>query len=228
MSWMDHGLGRLVIPDERDSEFPVLRQRPAVLPKESRDALARGWRYWNAPNPLDQGSMPACVGFAWVHWLIAGPLAQRDFTEQNAITIYRMAQTLDEWPGVNYEGTSVRGGVKALRNLGVVKEYRWSSTLEQTVYAVLAEGPVVVGLDWFAGMDEPAGNVMRAKGRFLGGHAFMLIGASEQRRMFRILNSWGSGWEDNGRAWLPFEDFAWLLGRRGEACLATEQRRPQA
>lgn len=40
-----------------------------------------------------------------------------------------------------------------------------------------------------------------------GGHAMCVVGYDEYRRAFEILNSWGTGWGNNGYAWIKYEDF---------------------
>ena len=42
-----------------------------------------------------------------------------------------------------------------------------------------------------------------------GGHAFLLTGYSTQRRAWRLRNSWGTGWGDQGDAWLPWDYELW-------------------
>jgi len=41
--------------------------------------------------------------------------------------------------------------------------------------------------------------------RMLGGHAIVLIGYDEEKRLFTFRNSWGENWGDKGYGYLPFE-----------------------
>jgi len=38
----------------------------------------------------------------------------------------------------------------------------------------------------------------------LGGHAVLAVGYNDQRKMFKVQNSWGSGWGDKGFFYLPY------------------------
>lgn len=212
-------LGRLPSVDARDHKF-LLPTRP--------EASAITHRSWSAAAPLDQGATPMCVGYSAYGWLLASPVRNRpDFEPSD---LYHMAQEQDEWPGTDYEGSSVRGAFSALKALGYVSEYNWAFTSGPIIDHLLTNGPVVVGSIWTQGMfaADHAGFVDDIGGTEAGGHAYMLIGANRQLRSphgrgaVRILNSWGVGWEDHGRAWLSFEALDWLLSKDGEAATATE------
>lgn len=236
---MTRGLGRLPSVDVRDKAFPIramISEALPVLTPDQEKAKVRGYRMWYDGSPfLDQGNWPACVGYAWAHWLAAGPtrnlIAGR--TEYAAAiyakALYKAAQQIDEWPGEDYEGTSVRAGVKVLRDEGYVTEFRWATELSDVVEAVLLFGPVVVGTDWYSGMDQPTLStsgraIMFSTGRLLGGHAFLVTGVNEDTGLFRIKNSWGRDWANGGRAWMNIEAMANLLfSHNGEACLAVEK-----
>jgi len=41
--------------------------------------------------------------------------------------------------------------------------------------------------------------------RMLGGHAIVLVGYDEEKRLFTFRNSWGEQWGDKGYGYLPFE-----------------------
>lgn len=73
-----------------------------LLPEDWRDYL--GW--WDF---YDQGAEGACVGFAWSR---AMSLLNR--RRYDARWLYRQAQLVDEWPGEDYDGTSVRAGGNVL------------------------------------------------------------------------------------------------------------------
>jgi hypothetical protein len=91
------------------------------------------------------------------------------------------------------------------------------------IQAVLELGPVVVGTDWYTDMYTPnENNFIRARGRRVGGHAYVLNGVNTYQGVFKMKNSWGLEWGDEGHAWLSFSDFRVLLKQDGEVCLAGE------
>jgi len=127
--------------------------------------------------------------------------------------------------GNSYDGTSVRAGAKILQRLGVISEYRWASTLDDVVQAVLHLGPVVVGTWWYSDMFTPDSNgVITATGTKSGGHAYVINGVNLNKKQFRIKNSWGRGWGKKGHAYISFSDFDKLLKDWGEACMAFEKK----
>ena len=64
---------------------------------------------------------------------------------------------------------------------------------------------------------------LHATGGEEGGHDWLIIGASKTRNAYRMQNSWGTGWGENGRAWIKREDYKQLLeGMGGDCCSATE------
>ena len=144
-------------------------------------------RMWRMDRTvLDQGPLPACVGYAWAHWLMAAPI--RQFL--NPAGIYRAAQYVDEWEGVEYEGTSVRAGAKVLRNFELIDEFHGTQDVEILAATVLDDGPVCVGTDWYSRMDAPnASGLIVPKGRYLGGHAWLVIGCDIRAERFTMLNS---------------------------------------
>ncbi len=216
----DHGLGRRFAPDPRDANFPMRAALPAA-------ASLRTYRYWNANGWWgDQGQTPECVAYAWCHWLEDGPVTQPGPGPiVSPDTLYREAQALDEWPGSDYDGTSVRGGAKAAAARGFVRSYHWASTLDEIVQALLEVGPVVVGVNWYEDMFDPdEAGLLHVGGAIAGGHAFVLDGISVTHRLIRMKNSWGRTWGQNGFAYLGFPDVARLLAEDGEACLAVEVR----
>lgn len=221
----DSRLGRIVIEDERDEDYPMRAALPDTY--TASEAFERGWRYW---WPLgyhgNQGYTPHCVAYAWVHWGEDGPRTREPFGRgegpfHNEASIYHAAQRRDRWPGENYDGTSVRAGAKVLRDLGYISEYRWAAGMDDILNALFTTGPVVFGSWWYEGMMEPdEDGYIYAVGQRVGGHAYVLNGINRKERKIRLKNSWGLGWGDRGSAWLSFDDVAKLLEEQGEACLA--------
>jgi len=205
--------GRLYYPDKRDLKF--------LMKPDLKKASKIEYRYHYVGDPLDQGESPRCVGFSGYKYLTAGPVrnTKLPFT---AGGLYKLAQENDEWEGTNYEGTSVRGLFKYLNKAGYIQRYEWAFDVEVIAAHILTVGPVVVGTNWFEGMEKPdSKEVLEVSGGILGGHAYVLCGCNRKKKLFRMINSWGK-WGSNGKAWIRFEDFKKLIEDEGEACVATE------
>jgi len=219
-------LGRTFVEDKRDQNYLISKNlklikeqtiRPSTKVLTSRYWSDNGW--WG-----NQGNTPQCVGYAWAHWLEDGPVEQpgRAPIIQPSI-IYRNAQKLDEWPGENYNGTSVRGGVKYLQSIKKVKSYYWAYDLNTLINTVMNVGPVVVGTNWYYNMFFPDKNgVIKISGRLSGGHAYIINGVDTKTKMFRLKNSWGKTWGKSGSAFISFSDMDKLIKQNGEICLAVE------
>jgi|694.fasta_scaffold00433_47 hypothetical protein len=213
-------LGRQYVPDERDNKYPInnlLSVAPVRITNKYWDA--NGW--WG-----NQGNTPQCVGYAWAHWLEDGPVPQSGIGPIiPPKVIYENAQRVDEWAGENYDGTSVRGGVKYLQSVGKVSSYYWGFNLTTLINSVLNLGPVVVGTNWYNGMFYPNRNgLIKISGRIAGGHAYVINGVNTVTKLFRIKNSWGQSWGQSGHAYISFTDMQRLIRERGEICFATEIR----
>lgn len=206
------GLGRLPSKDERDQRF--LLQVPAAVE-------LKPFRFYRTGPVLDQGAYPYCVGYAWRQWLSSAHLMTK--TGPAAPTIYSDAQTWDEWEGNSYDGTSVRGGAKALKARGHIGTYSWAFNASTIRDWVLSDGgTVVVGTNWYTGMFDLVAGHLEPTGELVGGHAYLIVGFSTDRQAFRVLNSWGRDWGESGRAWVSFANMQRLISEDGEACTATE------
>jgi hypothetical protein len=215
-------LGRIIRIDERDNRFLI----SSLLPKEAPSITYKYW--WPSGWWGDQGFNPYCVAFSWVHWLAEGPITQKrkrygDIPPFDTTYLYNEAQKIDEWPGEDYEGTSVRAGAKVLQKAGFINIYNWAWDLNTTINSILTLGPVVAGTWWTRDMFYPDINgYIKATGDKLGGHAYLLDGVNTEKKFFRIKNSWGRNWGKKGFAYISFEDMEKLILDSGEVCLATE------
>lgn len=209
-------LGREYAPDQHDFAFQMALDIPETVELKTK--------YWRIGNILDQGPFPHCVGFAWHQFCKSAPIMTK--LPPAADYIYHEAQKIDEWPGEEprYQGTSVRAGVKVLHKLGRIAEYKWAWDAATVRDYVLTRGTVVVGTAWFRDMfyPDPKTGFLKVSGRIAGGHAYVIAGYCVKREAFRIVNSWGRSWGQNGRAWISFKDMDALLKNQGEACSAIE------
>ena len=206
---MKRNWGRIYALDKRDKKY-------LIQVKESK-RTSKVWKddYWTG----NQGNTPLCVGFSFSHWLSSSPILQWLPPEG----IYRLAQTFDEWETESYEGTSVRGGAKALQLLGYISEYNWAFEVDTLINTVLEIGPVVVGTNWYSKMNTPnQDGLVTVKGQVLGGHAYLISGVNKKTELCRIRNSWGLSWSLQGRAFISFSDMDRLIKEEGEVCLGIE------
>ena len=214
------GLGRELSVDKRDLNYLISNKLPT--PK-----ISISERYWDDERWWgDQGNTPQCVGYAWSHWIDDGPIIHAGKRPNvNPTTLYRESQKRDQWPGENYNGTSVRGGAKYLQEIGKIKSYLWAFDVQTLMNTVLTQGPVVVGTNWYYNMFFPDRNgLIRASGRWMGGHAYVINGVNTKTQLFRIKNSWGRNWGQRGRAFISFSDMTRLIREGGEICLGTENK----
>jgi hypothetical protein len=214
-------LGRLPAEDPNDLGYPM---RQIIRPKLPTLRL-RQLRYWlDKGFEPDQGDSPHCVEYAWHNWLAAKPIFPAGTPPYWPFgTVYHEAQLVDEWPGEDYDGTSVRAGAKVLKTRGYISNYYWTWDADELADAILHVGPVVVGTNWYSDMFEPdKDGIIKVEGFPVGGHAYTLTGVNKYKGMFHGKNSWGTGWGKSGRFRISMEDMQRLLLEDGEACLATE------
>lgn len=232
---MSGALGRLPLPpgDYRHLErYSMPRQAPAE-PVERTLKLPYQYR----PR-YDQGEEGACVGFA-ASWAMS--ILNRQFYD--ARWLYHEAQGVDEWPGENYSGTSVRAAMDVLRTVGHrflhrhrhehmselrhgIERNEWATTADQVRSCIVIGVPVVLGIDWFSNFDQPS--VLGGEhwigqgdlGRVRGGHAICCYGASDRRQAVKLVNSWGRSYE---LVWLPYDVLQRLLDSGGEATVITDR-----
>ncbi len=231
----EHGLGRRPLPEGETKHLERYGLREVGVDTVER-TLKLPYQYRLKYN---QGEEGACVGFA-LSWAMS--ILNRKF--YSARDLYLLAQTVDEWPGEGYSGTSVRAGCDVLRTRGHKLQHRhnhvhdwdtahgierneWCSNLDQ-LRACIANGvPVVMGTNWYQGMDRPEkrGNEWwlpsTNMGRIRGGHAWCIYAASDRRQACKMTNSWG---KDYPLTWVPYALLERLLNEDGEATVITDRR----
>ena len=218
----------IVLKDRRVTSDRRLDRIPQFDPKSRRFGIAsllpdkppRSYT-WRTSKVLDQGQEGACVGFGWGHELLARPRVVSTVDDAYARSIYAEARRLDEWPGEDYEGTSVLAGAKAVLALGHMSEYRWAFNFDDLILTIGYHGPVVLGLNWYTGMmNADAEGYIRPTGHIEGGHCIAAIGVSVSRRRVMLVNSWGTDWGPlGGYCYLAFDDLRRLQDEQGEVCI---------
>jgi hypothetical protein len=195
-------------------------------------SLAEKSRYWAPGVVLDQGAEGACVGFGCVGEALAsparwrpvdpdtpGPWAHLNPAQRGAFDVYRRAKEIDEWEGVDYDGTSVRAGMLVGRERGWWGGFRWAFNMAD-LRAALEEGPVVVGVEWYGGMYEAPNGILEVEGSQVGWHCILLTGYTPRHRTikvpaYRVRNSWGASWGLRGSAYIWDEALNRILFQAG-------------
>lgn len=177
----------------------------------------------------DQGREGACTGFSLAsaitlmnklrHLRLPTPV---DVPMVSARMLYEMAKINDEWPGEDYEGSSIRAALKGFYNNGVCRddlapyksgEKSWRLNRAQAkdarnvglgayyrlrpeiidYHAALNEvGVIYVSCQIHRGWQSPKNGEIKLSHLTEGGHAFIIVGYDQDG--FLIQNSWGGGW----------------------------------
>lgn len=242
----EFGLGRLYAPDERDRHYTLGPDAMKLL-QQAKAPASRKMPYKEGPRLFQIG--PVCVGASCRGLLNAAPIMVKPNTGPSMYHFYAAAQRLDEWPGENYDGSSVRGGCKALQQQGYIQSYLWLDTRPSAVEASLLTmidfmrlgyGTVIVGTNWYLSMDDVDGDgYILSPGTTetpVGGHAYRINWYDEKRNAFLVVNSWGYLWgeEDPDGTPGPYKGTAWmraplmrrLMVEEGEAACPTEVKVP--
>lgn len=235
----DPRLGRLAQFDMESRRYDVA----AVL--ETTTLTTKSWanRVF-----LNQGRTSACTGMSRTYDLAGypkpvasfqsanGPITPNDFAQ----VLYKLAKTMDEWAGEDYEGSSVLGALKAAASLGFIGEYRWAFNFDDMLAALSHIGPVVVGTTWYDSMFDPRPSGLLEvdnKSGDAGGHAYYFrrilvskavkrefLGSKETIRdepLLVVRNSWGQSWGRMGEAGIWAGDYQDNLWPGGEQSVVT-------
>lgn len=215
-----YGFGRLISIDPKDRGY--------LLPRKAISPTTRRFRHYATAKALNQGDFPHCVAYAWEQYLLSAPIKNKQW--KTPVELYHEAQLRDEWEGEDYDGSSVRGGAKALQEFGYLKSYNWAFDVQPVVSHLLNVSPVVFGTNWYWGMFEPdREGFIHVEGALAGGHAYMIKGVNLDKKCpdgstgaLRIINSWGENWGEKGMVWISLTDADRLIKEWGEACTAME------
>jgi len=224
MPVLPHGLGRHVHHDPRNREHRALVRPPA------RQSIPN--RTYSRTSIFDQGNSPSCTAHAAIGLLRTSPFAssfaQRHSydDEMEIIAFYEESKDYDPWDGREYDGTSSDAPYRLLRAKGVIDEWKWLFGEAEVRKYVAWYGPCTIGVNWYENMfyPDPVSHFLDVSGPLAGGHEVELIqfkpnnpNTPTGKGRYKIVNSWGRGWGDNGRAWITSDDLALLLDQNGDA-----------
>jgi hypothetical protein len=150
--------------------------------------------------------------------------------------VYVFAKRYDQWPGEDYEGTSVEGALKAVTAIGLYSETMWPYSRKSEPVGVAAEyhisnyselngvnniidalrtGEVVVATvsvtSDFDSPDENGRVTIRLPLRELGGKALAIVGYDRKKAEFKFANDWGVSWGRRGFGTIRDTDLVRIL-----------------
>lgn len=141
------------------------------------------------------------------------------FTEADAVSIYSAATRIDDAPGVYPPTDTGSAGLyvaKVAKARGFIRSYAHCFGFDHFA-AAMQVSPMIVGIDWYAAMNDPdKTGLIRVRGALEGGHEILVRGLNVEKKRVRIRNSWSDGWGMAGEADISFADFTLLLSWQGD------------
>lgn len=233
----DHGLGRVAHPDtERAAQLYPITANPLY-----REIAATTHYWFEGEVWLDQGNTGTCVGNAAAHRYADATVEHPGIDEAWARELY-VAASGDE---TLQQGTSMILAARVMQQRGQISAYHWVTSPDELRNAIMTVGPVLIGSDWYASMDQPTLglydraylNVDTGSG-IRGGHEYVLNGINldpiSGPPFYRMKNSWSRAWPGDsidtdrtvygpGTARIPCDQLEDLVfNHYGDACLITE------
>jgi hypothetical protein len=203
--------GRFSFTDERDKNF----QCKPVINETIRSKM------WFTPYAVDQGATEECVCFAGITLLQSAPIENKTPLDHNLL--YQDCRKIDGIDPKN-QGTTIRALFQVLKNKNLISEYNWAFDVNTMAAWVLSHGPMIVGTNWYSNMMNLLRGFAMPGGDLMGGHSYVIKGIDldlqspdGSKGAFRILNSKGREWGENGCAFISFEAMTRLLSEGGEA-----------
>lgn len=236
-----HGLGEWTghtpaeeIPDLAETDLMVSVPEWSRVPLENAINRPEGpagpyaARSYRAGPVTDQGKEGACTGFCGLNFINGGPVMEKPpLPNEKGFEFYEWNRRNDEWPGDDYEGSSVSAMMKQLVALGHVSEGSVAVTRDFDAMARWKQGgfgSLMISTPWYEGMyrTDPNGFI-RPTGRLVGGHAIWDRGITSWLSSIWF-NSWGPGYGFGGNGYVSESDFRALIRQGLRAYVAKEIR----
>ena len=129
-------------------------------------------------------------------------------SEQGVCNLDEMPYSETDW--TTKPSTTAKENAKKFR----IDFWRQVNTQDiKEVKAQLAAGyPVIIGAEVSKefvndGFAKKADFVWSETGTVSGGHCMLLVGYNDTKNAFKVMNSWGKDWGDNGFAWIDYKFF---------------------
>jgi hypothetical protein len=188
--------------------------------------VAEGVAVHNCTGNATVGALGCSPYYETLKTLLDGSL---QLDEDEAVKIYSKATTLDDVEGTyppDDTGSSGLAVAKAAKGFGLISGYKHAFSSDDAL-AALCEFPVIIGINWRTGCDNPdSKGHIKYTGKVRGGHEICLDEIDVSKKLVWFRNSWGSGWGDNGRANMSFADLDKALSDQGDATIFTALPEP--
>lgn len=220
---LDPRLGRHIEHDEASRRFAFTAEADATLVSVKHER--------HIPV-LDQGSLGSCTGNSGIGALGSGPFYSTlagtvtDWSEDAAVKLYSEATKVDSGPG---EYPPEDTGSSGLAIAKVLKTRGWISGYQHTfsfldMQAALQKAPVIVGINWYQNFFKPDTFGIISVGavdKVAGGHEIVADEINMEKQLIGFTNSWGTGWGQYGRFFVPFDLMDRLLKEDGDVTVFT-------
>lgn len=148
-------------------------------------------------------------------------------TETNAVVVYSAATAIDNCPGSyppDDTGSSGLAVAKVLHKAGLIDGYKHAFSVEAFLDALQVK-PVIAGIDWYEGFDEPDGHgEVTISGEVRGGHEILArefeLADTVMESYVWFDNSWGDEWgPEAGRFCMTVRTLDELLANDGDGTI---------
>jgi hypothetical protein len=160
---------------------------------------------WKIGKILNQEAS-TCVGCACRAFLEAEPKPQKS---PNEVEIFELAKKIENDPSKT--GASLRCGIKALDQLGYIKNYYWAANITEIALALIHIGPVITGIHFYFVDIDTNREFLTATGAIAGEHCLLIYGVDFKKGYFLAQNSFDDSWGNKGTIKIDFATMEKIL-----------------
>ncbi len=215
--------------DPRNANYPIR----ALTSRSAAAEWTRDYRYHTVYGPvLNQKAEGACAGHGLMAAMMSNPVRMiLPHPQQTAFGVYRAALHIDEFAGIEDEGTSLNAVCTVARDMGLIASWYWCQSVDEIIDTLLNVSSVFMGLVWPRSLlDAGPQGMSKVEGPLVGGHALLATGYAKHRvfstysgPVIRCRQSWGRGFGASGNIFIPEDGFRWLWDQQGEAAVISRQ-----